>query len=393
MTAASVTEEEYKWVANDRAFAALLGRLEGQPRIGLDTEFHRERTYWPEVALVQLSWDDGVALVDALAVDLTPMAPLLRSETTLVLHAAIQDLEVLRQSTGQVPAHLFDTQIAAAFIGMSSPSLAALCRRFVGVDLAKGDRLTDWKRRPLSADAMAYAASDVRHLFSLHDQLTADLETRGRLDWALDECNLLLLRSIVDAPPEHAWWRVKEARKLRGRAAAIAQEVAAWREERARRVDRPLRFVLPDLAIVAVAQRPPDSIDALRRIRGLDDRHLRGDGAEELLAAIRRGQELPQSAVTQPEVVSIIPELRAAVTLVSAWVSQLAHELELDPTMIAPRAEIEAFVAGTPSALDLGWRHELVARRARRLMDGDAALAFGEAGQLVLEERSRTPLD
>src|SRR5690606_11895488 len=180
--------------------------------------FHRERTYWPEVSVVQLGWPGGIALVDALAVDIAPLASLLGPGRTIVMHAASQDLEVLLRTTGTVPARLFDTQLAAGFCGYGTPSLASLLKGELDVTLPKGDRLTDWLRRPLGADARTYAAADVAHLLPLADRLRARLDGLGRLDWVADENEELRRRGLAQRNPDEAWWRVKEARSLRGKA-------------------------------------------------------------------------------------------------------------------------------------------------------------------------------
>ena len=383
---------EFTWIDDEAGFASLLETLHGAPRVGLDTEFHRERTFMPDVAVIQLGWDDGIALVDALAVDLRPLAGLLQSDTRIVMHACTQDLEVLDTVCGVEPAHLFDTQIAAGFVGMSTPSLAALCRHHLGVDLAKGDRLTDWKRRPLPDSALSYAASDVEHLFELEDLLVAELRELDRVGWAEAECRVVARKTLDRPPPEQAWWRIKEAKRLKGRAAAIAQAVAAWREDRARRVDRPLRFVLPDLAVVGIAQKAPQDRGTLAKIRGLDQRHLRGGADDEILEAVARGCDLDLDAVVRPAEVKVDRDLRPAVSLLSAWISQFAHDHRLDPALLATRGDLEAFLGGHPGRLDEGWRADLVADRIRRLVNGEAALAFAGEGRLVAEVRSNVPI-
>ena len=152
---------DYTLIEDDAAFADLLDRLDSQDRYAIDTEFHRERTYFPHVALVQIADRHGVALVDSLQVDLAPFARILDSDATAVMHAARQDMEVLERSTGTVPARLVDTQIAAGFLGYTSPSLATLLERELKVRAPKADRLTDWLRRPLTPNQLDYAASDV----------------------------------------------------------------------------------------------------------------------------------------------------------------------------------------------------------------------------------------
>jgi ribonuclease D len=374
-------------------FAAVVDALRDEPVYALDTEFHRERTYFPKLALVQLAWRDELALVDPLAVDVAPLADVLDGPGTAVLHAADQDLEVLELACGTVPRTLFDTQLAAGFTGLSTPSLGALCERVLGVTVPKADRLSDWLGRPLAANQLEYAAGDVAHLLELHRRLVDDLTRRGRLAWALDECEELRARVRGARNPLEAWRRIKEARQLRGRARAMAQAVAAWRERRAAAIDVPVRYVMPDLAIVGIAQRPPGSIRELHKIRGLDERHLRKELAEELLEVIRKTAAAPKPPRDEAPPRDLDRELRPAVGLVSAWVGQLARDLELDTALLATRADLEALLRGEPDArLAVGWRAELVGEPIRQLVDGRAALAFGGGGKLVLEARSHRPL-
>lgn len=380
-------------ITDEGEFADVLKTIAGCERYALDTEFHRERTYYPQVALVQLAWPGGLALVDPLAVDLRPLAHVLDGPGVAVLHAAEQDLEVLERACGTIPATLFDTQVAAGFLGLSSPSLSSLHERYLGRRLPKGDRLTDWLRRPLDDEQLRYGASDVEHLLELHDVLVGELDERGRLGWALDECEVQRQRPRGPRDPQDAWRRIKETRQLRGRARIVAQAVAAWREQRAAELDQPVRFILPDLAVVALAQRPPTTTRELRSIRGLDDRHLRQGAADSLLDAIADAVENGRPPADEPALAELDRDLRPAVTLVSAWVSQLARDLSIDTTLLATRHDIEALLRGDEDArLRQGWRAGLVGEPIRRLVDGEAALAFGGAGMLVLEARSHEPI-
>ena len=373
-----------RWIDTDEGLAAVVDEVASAPRVAVDTEFHRERTYWPVCALVQVAWEGGEALIDPLAVDLTRLAPLLTGRT-VVMHAAAQDLEVFRRSVGVVPDDLFDTQIAASFLGMSSIGLSPLVAKLLDVELTKGDRLTDWLARPLSDAAKAYAAADVVHLFALHDRLRADLEERGRLAWVRSECEALVRRALADPDPDTAWWRVKEARRLRGRAAAVAQEVARWRETHAAETDRPLRTVLPDLALAGIAQRPPRTIDALTSVRGLRDRGIPKALRGELLDAIERGRELDLDHVRVPESSPVPAELRAALPLLMSWVSQRARELHLDPAVLATRGDLEAFLRGDEdNRLATGWRAEALASDIEALLAGRASLSFAKGVGLVL---------
>jgi ribonuclease D len=382
-------------VEGPAALDNLLDRLLVSARYALDTEFHRERTYWPHLALVQVAWPAsatspaGIALIDPVAVDVGRLAQVLAGPGLMVAHAAEQDLEVLERACGRGPTRLFDTQVAAGFAGYGSSSLATLCQTFLGVTVAKGDRLTDWRRRPLTDSQIAYAAADVESLLDLADAIGAQLEKDGRRAWAEEECVALLARNHGPSDPDRAWWKLRDARQLRGASRGVAQEVAAWRERRAQAVDLPVRSVLPDLALQAIAHRPPATLEALYHLRGMDGRHLRPEAAAELLTAVAGGAARPAGDLQLPPSDDVPKELRAAVALLMAWVAQLARDERIDAALLATRSDVAAYLRGDPDArLGRGWRAGLVAEPIRALVEGRAVLAFDRTDQLVLEERS-----
>ncbi len=384
----------HRWIGEQRGFEILLEELAGAPAFGLDTEFHRERSYFPHLDLVQLAWPGGVALVDPLAIDLSALAGLLGGGGVVVAHAAEQDLEVLDRACGSVPARLFDTQVAAGFLGMSTPSLSGLAERLLNRRLAKGDRLTDWSRRPLTPAQRAYAAADVEHLLDLHDVLAGQLAARGRLAWAEEECQLLVSRDRRPPDPDQAWWRIKAARQLRGTARGVAQSVAAWRERAAVSSDRPARVVLPELALLSIAHQPPRSLAELHQVRGLEGRRLKGPVATELLDAVARGLALDGGRICLPPDAALDGAQRPGAALAMAWVAQRAAELHIDAGLLATRADVQALLAPEPSGrLTSGWRHELVGQELTRLGAGEAALAMSHHGTLVCEARSHQPID
>ncbi len=381
---------DYRWVDRQGDLESIVDELVTTSRYALDTEFHREKTYFPKLALVQLAWEraDGqeLVLVDPLAVDVSALAPLFATDALCVVHAAQQDLDVLHHSVGAIPSRLFDTQLAAGFTGYSTPSLSTLLQGVLGVTPAKGDRLTDWLRRPLTDNQCQYAAVDVEFLLVVHDKLVAELSASGRVGWAEEACEELRTRPVTGAAPEDAWMKLKDTRSLRPRARSIAQAVTAWRERRAMEVDTPVRQVLPDLAILGIAQRAPSTARELSQARGVDQRHVRGAVPEEILAAVAEGRDAePPEAVKGNE--DLDRSLRPAVTLVSAWVSQVARRERVDTTLLATRADIIAFLSGDPEArLASGWRADLVGDDIRRLVDGRAGLTFqGDEGLALID--------
>ncbi|MEA3019063.1 MAG: ribonuclease [Actinomycetota bacterium] len=384
---------DHRLVTDAKGLDEVIDELVSEPEYAVDTEFHREKTYFPKVALVQLGWPGGVALVDPLAVDLAPFAKILEGPGTALMHAANQDLEVLHRACGAVPSKLFDTQLAAGFVGFSTPSLSLLADRVLGVHLPKASRLTDWLQRPLGEAQQTYAAADVLHLADIAAALRAVLEESDRLAWADEECEELRTRNWGPPDPEAAWLRMKEARQLRGKTRSVARSVAAWRERRAAEIDIPARHVLPDLALVGIAMNPPMGPADLKKLRGVDERHTRGKTGNEILAAVKDG--LDASTETAPAVRrdEVDRDQRPAVALASAWLSQLARDLKIDTTLLATRNDLSSFLNDDPmSRLAVGWRHALLGDPIRRLVAGDFALAFDGRGGLTLEERSGRPV-
>ncbi len=368
---------EFTWVDSTSVFDSIVQELLACDRYAIDTEFHRERTYFPALALVQLGWGDGnIALVDPLAVDLAPLKKLFESDVEAVFHAAQQDLDVLTHAVGSIPRQLFDTQIAGGFVGYGTPSLASLVNSELKISLAKGDRLTDWLRRPLTDAQKRYAAIDVAYLIEIQDRLMAKLADAGRTEWVTEACDELRKKGQSPVRPEDAWLRLKDARGLKGKGRGVARAVAQWRERRAMHLDVPVRQVLPDLAILGIAQRQPKTETELSQARGVDGRAQRGSTASEILAAVAEGLAGPV-----PEVPSggddVDRDLRPAVTLISAWVSQIAKSEGVDTAMLATRADLIALLSGDPAArLASGWRAELLGDDIQALVSGNASLTF-----------------
>jgi ribonuclease D len=371
---------------------SLCSDLADQEFYSLDTEFHLERTYYPQLALIQVGWADKVALVDPLAVDPEPLGRIFSGPGIAVAHAAEQDLDILEAACGAVPVTVFDTQIVAGFLGLSSPSLSRLVDQLLGISLPKTDRLSDWMHRPITGRQITYAAGDVARLLDLRVVMTRQLDDLGRLTWALEECADVLLGRRARTVPEEVWWKIRDLRNLHGPSRGVAQELAAWRERRAAASDRPRRSVLSDLALLTISQRPPANRDELGRLRGVDGRHLAKGGADEILAAIRHGLAL------RPEELRLPPERKddmapaAAVAVSTGLVRQIAENLRFDQALLASRTDITNLLCGEPSRLDTGWRRSIAGEPIGRLMAGEVATVFNPDGVLFLEERSYRPV-
>jgi ribonuclease D len=229
--------------------------------------------------------------------------------------------------------------------------------------------------------------ADVDHLLALHDRLAAQLTERGRLAWAEEECELLRARPTGAGDPDEAWRKLKDLRSLGPRARGVASAVAAWRERRASTIDQPVRSVLPDLAVLGIAQRAPRTVEELRRCRGVDERHTRGLPATELLAAVAKGLAEPPPAEPDGAEEVLDRTMRPAATLVSAWISQLARDEQIDTALLGTRSDIVDLLTGAPDArMAHGWRAALVGDGVQRLVSGGAAIAFDGRGNLRLVE-------
>ena len=345
--------------------------------IAVDTEFLRERTYFPKLCLVQVAAGEHIAAIDPILIeDLSPLAALLADPTlTKVFHACGQDLEVLLDGMGVSCAPVFDTQLAAAFLGLRQQiSYASLVEAYCGVRLPKAESLTDWSRRPLDPEQLTYAEDDVRYLPGIYERMMAELVEKDRLSWVVPEMEQLFDPARVRRDPREAYQRLRRAGSLTRRQLAIAREVCAWREETAARRDLPRKWVASDEVIVEVCKRTPISLDRLRKIRGTDQISERD--ARSLIEAVSRGAACPAdqcpkiSRHTRPsaETESVIDLMYAVLRLVSEQ-SGVATQL------IATRDDLLEFVQDRGrSPLSSGWRHELAGKTLDRLLAGEVGL-------------------
>jgi len=377
---------EFDWITEQAELDKLVDEICGTDTYALDTEFHRERTYLPHLALVQLGTADRIALVDALEVDVRSLRRAFESDAVCVMHAGSQDLEILELECGAVPGRMFDTQIGALFCGYRTSSLGKLVEGLLGIQLDKSAQLSDWTRRPLPPDELRYAASDVAHLLALRDALLARLGEQGRVDWAEEEMERLRSKDRSPPEPETLWWKLRGKTKLNGRARGVAQELAAWRDGVAKRHNRPPRTVLSDMALLALAQRPARNAEQLRGIRNFDLRRFKY--RDELLQAIERGARLPKHEVRlPPKKPENLPSVEGVIALCLAWLAQRGRHEGLDLTVLGTRDDVTNLVLRQPSRLAKGWRDALVGHELRAIIDGTALLRV-DGTELELLDRT-----
>ncbi len=358
--------------------------------ICVDTEFHRETTYWPQLCLIQASAPGVEGMIDPLAEDLDigPFLRLLADDRQVkVFHAARQDLEIFTRLIGHPPGPVFDTQIAAMALGLGdSVSYDNLVQKLLRKHIDKSSQFTDWTRRPLSDKQLAYALGDVTHLRDAYVLMRGQLAAKGRLDWIEAEMADLENPELYDLAPENAWQRLK-LRKPKRDYAAVMAAVAAWRERQAQSLDRPRRRILKDDAIHEIAEQKPRDADAYDRLRAVPKGFIKSKNAAGLMEAVDAALADPEAHA--PE----LPERRqnaqtpaGAPEMLKVLLKHVSDEADVVPRLIANAADIERIARGeTDSDIPAmtGWRYELFGARAIALLSGHLALSF-EKGQVRL---------
>lgn len=353
-----------QYIDRQPALDACLAAIGAESEWYVDTEFLRERTYHPKLCLLQIRTGDDIWLIDPLAsLDLDALWSDL-TRPLCILHSGRQDMEVLRRTAGRLPAHLFDTQVAAGLVGYPAQiGYGRLVEEVCGVSLDKTHTRTDWTRRPLHADVLEYAADDVRYLPQVHAALIERLEETGRLPWAEEDSAALLDDALYAVDVSDAWQRVKGGRRLRGASQQRLRALAAWRERRALDADRPRQWILKDDVLVAIAIAGPDSTGALEEIPGLGGKLVSRHGGQ-LLAAL--GGDLPaaHASAGPPDEAE-----RARTKRMAAAVRKIAAELGIEPELLAPRRELARAAAGQTDIRALsGWRDGVCGDTIRALM-------------------------
>jgi len=374
-------------ITDSRGLADFCKRLEGAPYVAVDTEFLREKTYWPKLCLVQIAYDDEAAAIDPLArdIDLDPLFDLMDDESVLkVFHSASQDMEVFFSIAGRVPGPIFDTQVAAMVAGYGEQvGYATLASQIAGVTLDKSSQLTDWSLRPLSDRQIQYALGDVTHLCTIYEDLEDRLEESGRTSWVSEEMAALTDVSSYRSDPREAYRRVRIRRPNR-KALAVLREVVAWREETAQRRNLPRNWVIRDDALVEIATHAPKSVADLSRVRGLRGNAAKGRDGEALLQAVQRALDMPQGE--WPEIPPRRAPIRgheALVALLQTLLRLRCEDHDVAPKLVATRDELDSIATTNDSDIRplQGWRYELFGKDALDLKAGRLGLT-GDRGQV-----------
>lgn len=355
----------------------------------VDTEFLREKTYSPQLCLIQVATEDAIACIDPIALsDLTPILDLIYNpDITVVFHAARQDLELLYLIRNELPTKVFDTQLAATVLGYGDQigygNLVKLC---VNVELDKAHSRTDWTKRPLDPAQIEYAADDVRYLRDVYKLLRQQLADKKRTHWLDDDFSTLTDIDTYQVKPEKMWRKVKGFGRLKGIQLAILQRLAAWREQRAVASNRPRRWILKDDVLLDLVKLAPESLDKFSLIRGLEANTINRHG-KELLAEIALGKALPKEQwPTIKKTEPLTPQQDSIVDAVMSLLRKYCIEHEIAPVAVASRKDIERMVAGDTTIPVLqGWRNELVGHHLKAFIDGKLSIT-ADAYQLNTHE-------
>jgi ribonuclease D len=358
-----------------------------EPWIALDTEFLREKTYYPKFCLLQIAAPDWVACVDPLAIaDLTPLLDAIYNPNiTKVLHSCRQDLEIFFQITGKIPGPIFDTQIAAPLLGFQeNPGYAMLVSSFLNINLSKAHTRADWTERPLSQDQIQYAADDVIYLCKIYTIMCEQLEKLGRLNWLESDFALLNNPELYQLSPENAWLKIRGKNKLTGRQLSILQALSEWRERTAQAENKPRNWLFPDDMLLELGKLQPVTTSDLAKIRNINERSVNRYGKVicELIDAAR--QRPPKPLREKDGTGKKTQQHEAILDVLSAIVRIRAEENSLNPVILATRKDLEQLLFAEEDCLLLqGWRYNMAGKELQGLLRGQYTLSLTPDSVLI----------
>jgi ribonuclease D len=346
--------------------------------IAVDTEFVRDKTYYPRLCLIQIASPSVIACIDPIAVsDLSALQPVFTSpEITKVFHAARQDLEILYQELDVIPSPIFDTQVAATLLGLGEQiGYANLVKSYLGLNLSKQHARADWEQRPLSEEQLAYAADDVRYLVKLYPLMLADLDKHGRHDWLNDDFAALTDPALYQIDTSKLWQRISGNQKLRRKQLAVLQELCIWREKTAMDKDKPRKWILADNNMIAIATQMPASTGQLSKIRGLNKAIIDTHG-QAILTAVKTALSRPEEQWPKAQKRRQLDKNQeATIDALMAIAKLKAQEHSISVGAIVNRNELEKLVLGeTNLAIQSGWRYSLIGKTLVRFLNNELSL-------------------
>ncbi len=369
-----------QYIDTTEQLATLCGEIRKASWIALDTEFLREKTYYPKFCLLQIATPDWVACVDPIALpELGSLFDIINDPAIVkVFHSCHQDLEIFYQVTGKVPGPIFDTQVAAPLLGyQDNPGYAMLVSSLLNINLNKAHTRADWSKRPLAEAEIQYAADDVIYLCRIYQIMLQNLQALGRADWLRQDFAELENPDNYMVLPENAWLKIKGKNKLTARQLSIVQTLAAWREATAQVENRPKTWLLRDELLFDMAKLQPESVADLAKIRGINERTVNRYGRKlcELIATAKNSE--PKPLQQKDRNIKKNQQDEAILDILTALVRIRAEENSLNPSILAARKDLEAlmFKEGEDCPLLHGWRYSMAGKELVGLLEGE--LLFG----------------
>ena len=372
-----------KIITDTKSLNDLCQKLAQQDYMTIDTEFIREKTYFPHLCLIQVANDDVEAIIDPLAegISLEPLFDLLQNKNVLkVIHGGRQDVEIFYHLSGQIPTPLFDTQIAGMVVGFGDQiGYESLIKKTLNIQIDKGSRFTDWSRRPLTDKQLAYAMADVTHLRLAYKKIVSEMEKDARGAWVMEEMDILTSPDTYENPPESAWERVKTNTRKKS-VLAVLKAVAAWREETAQSEDKPRGRILKDNALREIALHPPQDLEALRKIRGIHPSFFDKKRGGDLLNAVEVGLKMNSDDIPDHKKTKPLPShIGPVVEMLKVLLRIKCEKYDVAPKLLANTSDLEQIAAYGKKA-DVramrGWRYEMFGQKALEMKAGKIGLVI-----------------
>jgi|TARA_R110002126_G_scaffold13118_4_gene56893 ribonuclease D len=371
-------------ITSSEALADFCQKLTSLPYITIDTEFLRERTYYPKLCLIQVSGPDIEAVaIDPVAapnIDLAPLAAILKDKNIVkVMHSGRQDMEIFYKLFGFLPAPYYDTQIAAMVCGHGEQAgYEALVRGILNIQVDKSKQYTDWSIRPLSQAQITYALNDVIYLKDVYESLCAELKQEGRTKWVEEEMSAMLDTNLYDPPLDELWRKIR-IKTNKPQKLAILQQLTVWREEMARKRDIPRNHVMKDDTLAEIALQAPNNVKSLTRIRGISDRLADSDKGRKILKIINQIADINSDDCPKKEAKpSLPPHLQSTLEMLKMLLRIQAADHNVAAKLIAKSDDLEAIALGRDQSLPAlkGWRLEIFGEKALALKSGKIAFTL-----------------
>lgn len=381
-----MTDEVY--IKTDEQLHDFCQQIKSAAYLAVDTEFMREKTYYPQLCLIQIASDNNIACIDPIAINnLQPLWDILYDENTIkIFHAARQDLELLYNLTKRIPKPIFDTQIAATLLGLGDQiAYATLVKAIMKIELDKSQTRTDWSQRPLDAEQIKYAANDVRYLVQCYPLIIKQLTEQNRVDWLSNDFEQLSDSRLYNIEFQNAWLKVSGKQKIKGNALGVLQTITAWREQIAQEKNLPKKWVMKDDILIGLAMKRPTNKAQLSKIRGINTETITRFGTK-ILSLINDTKHASPDRPTIPGRLS--QDQDALVDSLMSVMRLRAFEEKISPAMIANRKDLEQLLLeqnNSDLAITQGWRKEVAGNSLLAFLKGDLKLTAIDGKLAILE--------